>query len=196
MVEKHRLRKACLAERKALGDDEYRRRCNLLHQHFIRWDSNLRASVYHVFLPIVKKREPDTWPLINYLMDHDKKVVVSKSDLNSNLLTHYYLEERSQLQENKWGIPEPTEGIIASTNQIDVVLIPLLTFDGNGHRIGYGKGYYDRFLKDCRSDVLKLGISILSPAQTAFEVEPHDIPMNACITHEQIYRFGKTDAQR
>ena len=72
------------------------------------------------------------------------------------------------------------------TEDIDVVLIPLIVFDENGHRIGYGKGYYDRFLESCRPDTLKVGLSILPPIKEIPEVEAHDIPMDYCIGIDQV----------
>ena len=92
----------------------------------------------------------------------------------------------------KWGIPEPIEGESAATEDIDVVLIPLIVFDENGHRIGYGKGYYDRFLESCRPDTLKVGLSILPPIKEIPEVEAHDIPMDYCILFKAVMKFKES----
>ncbi|MEL7144942.1 MAG: 5-formyltetrahydrofolate cyclo-ligase [Bacteroidota bacterium] len=190
MKDKQSLRIAALEKRRMLTEEEYRSRCLGVRQHFEAWqEAHQEASTFHCFLPIVKNKEPDTWPIIDLLRSQGKKIVVSKSDLTTNLLTHYCLEDRSQLQVNKWGIPEPVQGKPAEVADLDVILIPLLTFDEAGHRIGYGKGYYDRFLEGCRPDVLKVGISIFPPSDSLFDADPHDIAMDYCITHQRVYQF-------
>lgn len=191
MIDKQTLRTSFLAQRKELSNLEYQRRCLELQGFFRYWQGTRFVETIHCFLPIVKNKEPDTWPVIDMLMQREKQVVISKSDLITNVLTHYYYESPAQLQENKWGIPEPVDGREAKVQDLDMVLIPLLAFDLSGHRIGYGKGYYDRFLADCRPDVIKVGVSILPPAQTTFDVDPHDIAMDYCITHERVYDFKK-----
>ena len=77
-------------------------------------------------------------------------------------LQHYILEEDTLLQCNAYGIPEPVTGKLLNPQKIDVVFVPLLAFDTTGQRVGYGKGYYDRFLKSCKPTVVSVGLSFLS----------------------------------
>lgn len=147
----------------------------------------------HTFLPILEKREPNTFLLIDYIKANypNTKIVVPKSDLQKNIMTHYVLGEQA-LMKNKWGIVEP-EG---STNQvavglIDAVLLPLLSFDMEGNRVGYGKGYYDRFLSECRPDIRKIGLSLFDPVDKIIDREAHDIPLDSCVTPEKIWVFSK-----
>ena len=60
------------------------------------------------------------------------------------------------IEENKWKIPEPLNGIVFDIKQLDVVFVPLVVFDLLGHRIGYGNGFYDRFLAQCLPETLKI----------------------------------------
>lgn len=188
-LDKQSLRKAGLAQRKALSADVYAKRNEDILRHFIEFVESIDASVYHCFLPITKNAEVNTWPLIDFLKASDKKIVVSRSDLNSNLLTNYYFEGKDQLVVNHWGIPEPVDGTVAESESIDLVLIPLLVFDESGNRIGYGKGYYDRFLESCRSDTIKLGLSLLPPVKQIPDVEAHDVAMDFCISPERLWEF-------
>jgi 5-formyltetrahydrofolate cyclo-ligase len=69
-----------------------------------------------------------------------------------------------------------------------MILVPLLTFDLLGHRIGYGKGYYDRFLKLCRPTAQKIGISLFDP-EDQLPAEDYDIKLTQVITPSQFYSF-------
>lgn len=88
-----------------------------------------------------------------------------------------------------WGITEPVGGAVVKPTDFDIVLIPLLAFDKNGHRVGYGKGFYDRYLVNCRPDCLKIGISLFDPVDLIAEVESHDIPLDIAICPAKLYDF-------
>jgi 5-formyltetrahydrofolate cyclo-ligase len=94
-----------------------------------------------------------------------------------------------QFANSPWGIPEPVGGRIVEPAEFDVVLIPLLAFDAKGHRVGYGKGFYDRYLVKCRPDCLKIGISLFDPVDHIEEVESHDIPLDIAICPAKLYDF-------
>ena len=88
-----------------------------------------------------------------------------------------------------WGIPEPVGGVVLNPSDFDIVLIPLLAFDLAGNRVGYGKGFYDRFLLNCRPDCLKIGISLFDPVTLIQDVEGHDIRLDIAISPAQLYDF-------
>jgi len=145
----------------------------------------------HIFLPIRKFKEPNTiklesWLRMTYPETH---LVISKSDPKTNQMEHYVWEKDHMLELNKWGIKEPQGGEIILPHQLDAVIIPLLAFDKRGNRIGYGKGFYDRFLAVCRPDCLKIGLSFFEPVNKIDNVDPTDIPLNYCITSQKIWKF-------
>ena len=147
------------------------------------------ASYYHVFLAIESQKEVNTDFILNILSGKDKHIILSKSDFSTFKLTHYLLTDSTKIKLNHYNIPEPIDGIIIDTKQIEVVFIPLLTFDQNGHRVGYGKGFYDRFLAACSSETIKIGLSFFE-AETLIEgVLESDIPLDFCVTPHTIYRF-------
>ena len=90
---------------------------------------------------------------------------------------------------NKFGIDEPIEGIDMFPTEIDLVIVPLLSFDKKGHRVGYGKGYYDRFLKQCRKDCLKIGFSYFDPVDLIEDFNKFDIKMDYVVTPQTVYKF-------
>jgi len=153
----------------------------------------LNPKIIHIFLPILRQNEVNTWPIIHRLWQDFPQIclTVSVTDLTTNRLLHYQITPETPLRENRWGIPEPvaTERQIVSSHVIDAVLVPLLVFDERGHRVGYGGGFYDRFLAECRPDCLKIGLSLFEPVEQIDDVEPTDIRLNSYLTPEQIYIF-------
>ncbi|MGB3776111.1 MAG: 5-formyltetrahydrofolate cyclo-ligase [Leeuwenhoekiella sp.] len=145
-------------------------------------------SFYHIFLPIERLREVNTEYLLNILNGKDKNIVLGKVNTSGIELTNFLLTDNTTLKKNTWGIPEPQDGIEVDVNQLDVVFVPLLAFDIRGNRLGYGKGYYDNFLKKCRPDCLKIGVSFFDAIEK-IPALPHDIALNACITADKIYQF-------
>ena len=99
------------------------------------------------------------------------------------------MAQATEFSNSEWGIPEPVEGYVLEPTDLDIVLIPLLAFDLNGNRVGYGKGFYDRYLLNCRPDCLKIGISLFDPVEGIEDVESHDIPLDMAICPAKLYDF-------
>lgn len=146
-------------------------------------------TYYHLFLSISEKREVDTQAILHILQGKDKNVVLSKANFDSGALTNYLLTDATVIKVNDWGIPEPVEGIEIPAEKIEVVFIPLLVFDEKGNRIGYGKGFYDRFLARCSPAVIKVGLSFFDAEKVIADIDPLDVPLDYCITPEKIYEF-------
>ncbi|GGD78467.1 5-formyltetrahydrofolate cyclo-ligase [Maribacter cobaltidurans] len=142
---------------------------------------------YHIFLPILSKQEIDTINLLSILQGKDKNIVVPKVENDS--LEHYLLTDNTKFKNSAWGVPEPVNGIQIEPNNIDVIFIPLLAFDENGNRVGYGKGFYDKFIACCKPEVLKVGLSFFEAEKRISGVLPTDIPLDYCVTPEKIYSF-------
>ena len=151
------------------------------------WDK----SIYHLFMASEQNNEIDTALLLSVLQGKDKQAVIPKI-LDGYELEHYLLVDQTPLKINRWGIPEPMSGIKINPDQIDVIFVPLIIFDLEGHRIGYGKGYYDRFLAKCRKETIKVGLSYFDPIEKIEDIKSHDIPINFGITRDRIYEFSST----
>ena len=143
---------------------------------------------YHIFLPIKKKQEIDTINMISILQGKDKNIIVPKI-CGSNRLAHYLLTDNTLFKTNTWGVPEPVDGIIVEPKKIDVVFLPLLAFDEKGNRVGYGKGFYDQFLNECRPNVLKIGLSLFEAETLVDDTNSNDVPLDFCITPKKNYSF-------
>ena len=151
------------------------------------WD----FEYYHIYLPIHKFKEVDTSFLLHILQGKDKHVIISKSDFSDYSMQHFLLTDATKIIVNKFGIPEPEKGIAISEEKLDVVFIPLLAADLNGNRVGYGKGFYDRFLEKCRPDVLKVGLSFFDPLKKLTETNSTDISLDFLVTSQDIYDFKR-----
>lgn len=95
----------------------------------------------------------------------------------------------NQWELDPFGIESPTTFSVLSPLIIDLIFIPLLTFDIKGYRVGYGKGMYDKFIMQCRADVQKIGISYFEPVLTISDIHSNDIKMDMCICPDKIYTF-------
>ncbi|HWR94063.1 MAG TPA: 5-formyltetrahydrofolate cyclo-ligase [Flavobacterium sp.] len=150
------------------------------------WDK----TYYHTFLSITSLKEINTEYLLHLLAGKDKEIVVSKCDLSSTNMTHYLLTDNTALNVNKYNIPEPVNGLEVPAAKIEVVFIPLLAFDKKGNRVGYGKGYYDVFLSECKPDVLKIGLSFFEAEEVITDAYANDIPLDYCVTPNGVYKFN------
>ena len=183
---KSAIRKQALQQRTALAENEFLELNQLILAQFKTLDFAGIKSI-HIFLPIVKKREPDTFLLIDWLQENhpDIHIVVPKSNFEDYSMSHHpYSKE--DLKENFYQIPEPQTSELFN-GKIDMVLVPLLAFDQKGYRVGYGKGFYDRFLSGI--EAVKVGISLFGPVEKISDVHSEDIRLDFCITPAQVYKW-------
>ena len=145
---------------------------------------------YHVFLTIQHQKEINTEYILHILQGKDKNIIVPKVIENSSQMNHYLLQDHTVLKPSSYGVPEPISGIKINPQEVDVVFIPLLAYDIYGNRVGYGKGYYDRFLVQCNKNALFIGLSFFEPEEH-IEVYTNDIALDYCITPLNIYTFKK-----
>ncbi|SFC93515.1 5-formyltetrahydrofolate cyclo-ligase [Algibacter pectinivorans] len=146
-------------------------------------------SFYHIFLAIAEQKEVNTDYILNILAGKDKNILISKSDFKTGGMTHFLLTDNTVIKKNKYNIPEPIDGIEITNNKIEVVFIPLLAFDKQGNRVGYGKGFYDRFLADCNPETIKIGLSFFEAETEITDVFDGDIALDYCVTPKRVYRF-------
>ncbi|MGM0581484.1 MAG: 5-formyltetrahydrofolate cyclo-ligase [Bacteroidota bacterium] len=183
-MDKNTLRKVYLEKRRFLSEAEYERRNQLLYHRLIEFQEVHNFRSIHTYIPIKKNKEPDTFPFIQYIWSNQPKVdvVTAISDLNTPVLSHVQIKEHTTFLENKWGIPEPQDGDSYAIENIECVLVPMVVGSKNGHRIGYGKGYYDRFLQKCKSNTIFVGVTLGPLLEGNLYANHYDIPMHSMIT--------------
>ncbi|MBZ4043396.1 5-formyltetrahydrofolate cyclo-ligase [Flavobacterium hibisci] len=149
------------------------------------WDK----TYYHVFLPIEEQKEVNTEFILHLLSGKDKEIVISKSDFDTRIMSHFLLTDNTKIRKNEYNIPEPVNGLPVPSQTIEVVFVPLLAFDVFGNRIGYGKGFYDKFLAECKPETIKIGLSFFEAVAQIDDVFESDIKLDYCVTPEKVYRF-------
>lgn len=189
MVNKDTLRSTYLEKRLTLSDEELDKRNRFIFKRMIDNLDLEKVSHMHVFLPISEKKEVNTWLLIHHIRSrHPDMTLYTSRSLRSGELEHFILEEDTRLLVNKWGIPEPAEAAPLVPRALDLIIVPLIIFDKTGHRIGYGKGYYDRFLAHY-PEALKVGVSLSPPLDNINFAEERDIALDRCLTPYADYQF-------
>ena len=149
------------------------------------WDK----QVFHSFLSITSFGEVDTSYLIRLLQEREKTLVVSRTLIETVRMEHFLYDPNQIEANNKWHIPEPQGGIPIKSEEIEVVFVPLLAYDTAGNRIGYGKGFYDNFLGECKADTLKIGLSFFPAEPLIEDVREGDIPLDYVVTPERVFKF-------
>lgn len=144
---------------------------------------------FHVFLPIEHQKEIDTQYILHVLHGKDKNVILSQSNFEDLSMKHFLLDDQITIKTNEWGIPEPINGIPIADELIDVVFVPLLAYDLKGHRVGYGKGFYDRFLSKCRKDVITIGLSFYAPEIQIDDASEWDVQLHYIVSPNEITKI-------
>lgn len=187
-MEKEALRREYLRKRSQLKSADIK---SYSEQIFSAIKSNFRLNkkTVHIFLPISKFNEIKTEHFIEFLFELKCTVATSITLFSPLKLSHCIINEKTSYEMDKFGIPCPIDGISISEDKIDVVIIPLLTFDNKGMRVGYGKGLYDRFLSQCNPNCIKIGVSFFEPTTNISGINDLDIPLDYCATPSKIYEF-------
>ncbi len=190
-MEKAELRRIYKGKRQFLGEEKVEDLSNRIKTRLLDFlKKNPALNHIHIFLPIELFIEVNTLPLLQDLFQLGKTTY--SSSLNpgkKNKMKTVQLNPDTVFQIDAWGIPVPVNPTFVDPDPIQLVLVPLLAFDRKGYRLGYGKGYYDIFLSGLDKDVIKVGLSFFPPEEK-LPIEDHDVPLNFCITPQEIFAFG------
>ncbi|PKR80589.1 5-formyltetrahydrofolate cyclo-ligase [Brumimicrobium salinarum] len=183
---KDEIRNHYRALRKELSPEQCIYYSQQITNNFLRaW--NFNNQLIHCFLPIHRLKEVDTVPLIKRLK-RNNKICIPVSNFDKNNMTHKLLNEHTQFQDNAYGIPEPVSGEDVNVEDIQVVIIPLLAADQHGNRLGYGKGFYDRFLTQCSPDTVLIGLTMFDIHEDLEDMGAHDVPLHYVVTPKGIIK--------
>ncbi|MGI8811942.1 MAG: 5-formyltetrahydrofolate cyclo-ligase [Pyrinomonadaceae bacterium] len=186
---KAELRKSYLAKQQALPPAMRIGESSRISEAFFRNFDLSGVRCLHCFVPIKKFNEVDTAPILDRLWSDfpDMRIAVPRIRSGENVMDAVAFDRTTSLQTNPWGIDEPAKGEAIDNASIDLVLVPAVCFDIRGHRVGYGKGFYDRFLASTRPGCQKIGLSFFEPAQTIDDIGRHDVSVDRIVTPKTVY---------
>lgn len=187
-MDKKELRLKYKEARQQLSDDAIESKSLAIANRLLQLDV-WKHTYFHLFLTIGKHKEIETEFILQILAGKDKEIVVAKSDFETLTMTHFLLTDNTKFAVNEYGIPEPVDGLEVPIKKIEVVFVPLLAYDKQGNRVGYGKGFYDKFLSECQPETIKIGLSFFEPEEQIEGIFEGDIRLDYCITPETIYAF-------
>ena len=150
------------------------------------------AQTFHIFLPIEKNNEINTYPIIDWLFQQHKNVVFPL--VVGDDMINCEVKKGFETQLNSLQIPEPIHYKEIDSTEIDVILIPLFVADKKGNRVGYGKGFYDQLFSQLSSITKKIGVNFFNPDENIDDLWENDIPLDYLVTPEDILSF-KTGAK-
>lgn len=143
------------------------------------------------YWPIEQNHEPNTHLFTDYLEFQNPELIICYPKTNSGDETMQSVQtnDDTRFRKNKYDLYEPEDGVVVNPAGIDMIFVPLLSFDKNGFRAGYGRGFYDRYLSKCRSECLKIGFSYFEPLDAIDDTNEFDVPLDLCVTPTSVYVF-------
>lgn len=187
---KNQLRTAYKIKRNAISDSEKLKLDDLLLIQFQQFDF-LNIQTLLSFWPMEHHAEPNVELMARFLRIMVPKIKIAYPVTNptDHSMQAILTDEDTVFKTNQWGITEPVGTVEIPVKQLDLIFVPLLAFDESGFRIGFGKGYYDRFLENGSPETVKMGFSYFEPVPQISDTNQFDVPLNYCITPQHIYEF-------
>lgn len=187
---KSELRQIFLERRKALSPAERSEKSRQIAEHFFTSTDLSIIKLLHTFIPLEHRQEVDTSLIIHEVWSRSPeiRIAVPRVNFETGEVESLAYTAETELIENAWRLREPGDGELVDPQAIDVILVPLVCFDESGYRVGYGKGFYDRFLKTCRPDCRKVGLGFFPPVDRIDDTHGGDLPLDDFITPARIYR--------
>lgn len=157
---------------------------------FSDWLKTFTFKTFGSYRPIQHLNELNLDIFEKEILSQNKNAIIAYPTVEDDRMNFYTENDVSFFQKNKWNIDEIQNGTLVSAEEFDVIICPLLVCDKKGYRLGYGKGFYDRYLSKVKSNCLKIGIGCFEPIETMPEIYPHDIPLNIYFSPNRVYFFN------
>lgn len=182
-LEKSLLRKKCLKIRKSLTEEQVELKSREIHKKLFHLPEFINAKVIHTYVSIEKMNEVSTREIIQYSFDQQKRIVVPKME-REGVLTHHEINSIDDLEKNNWGVGEPRVANLFPTEKLSIVIVPMVAADYLKNRLGYGMGFYDRFLSSINTYNVGLAYDCLLSKNT-LPVEAFDKKMDVILTESK-----------
>jgi len=186
MAKKRDLRQLFRNKRSKLCSQELSEASIRIFNHIVT-DKLIEGNLVMLYMSSQNLQELPTGTLFSLSDNYD--ICVPKVVRKGGVMEAVMWDKNIATNTNAWGIKEPLSSAYIPPENIDTVVVPLLCFDNAGHRVGFGKGYYDRFLKRCSKNVKTIGLSYFNPVDKISDVEATDVPLDVVVTPQKVYRF-------
>jgi 5-formyltetrahydrofolate cyclo-ligase len=194
-MSKEHLREKYLAQRQAMSASVYHQKNQRVYTHFFREFNMTHYPSLHTYLSCPARKEVDTWRLVHTILVKNPTIVLAVPKLlaGPRQMESRQIAQNTTFQQHSWGVQEPMGGAQIPAAAFLLVVLPVIAFDEQGYRVGYGQGYYDLFLKQCRPDVTKVGLCFEDPLPAIDDLHGYDVPMDYCVTPNQVFRWEHQD---
>jgi 5-formyltetrahydrofolate cyclo-ligase len=189
-MNKELLRKELLHKRNALSLKEIENKSNEIFLKIISTEEYKNATT--IMFYISKGNEVSTIKIIEHAFKNKKEVCVPKTDIIKHILHPIKINAlEGELKKGHFGIHEPLyeEKKVIPLHNINLIVLPGIAFDTNGHRLGWGKGYYDKFLEK-HGKIHKAGLAFEFQILPELPKDKHDIPVNMIVTEERVIKLN------
>ena len=189
---KSELRKAYLERRRSLSKVTHSELSTEIVNRLVNSLNFDSVHALHCYISLEHFGEVETGILFSRVWEMHPQIITTAPRMNrdSGEIESLIYQLDTPTRENSWKIAEPQGLEIVAPEALDLVIVPLLCFDRRGHRVGYGKGFYDRFLQKCRPDCIKAGLSFFAPVDSINDVHDSDVPLDLCVTPGETFRFA------
>jgi 5-formyltetrahydrofolate cyclo-ligase len=181
---KQELREKALAERQQISAREWKSKSELIISSLRHADFYKTAKTVHTYISMNHRREVCTDGLLENLLNAEKKAVVPIINFEDESLTHSQICSLSDLKKNKWGVAEPKHVNPVDVEDLDVIIVPMVAADRAGNRLGYGRGFYDRFLSE--TGATKAGLVFDAFLFDEIPTEEFDEKLDVIISEEEV----------
>lgn len=180
------LRNRFLGVRDNLSRESVLAKSRRITDHLMNLPGYRTATVIHTYVSMVERNEVHTHNFVEKSLGLNKTVLVPKMKTKGEL-TSAAISSLDELAANSWGVPEPQQENDADFSEIDLIIVPMVAGDRQKNRLGYGMGYYDRFLS--KTNACKAGL--LFDCQIydgVLPTEEFDVPLDMLITESGIIK--------
>ncbi len=189
---KQTLKQEIFQKRKSLSKEELKEKSLKIKENLYSLDEFKKAK--NIMFYVSFGSEVGTRDIIKELLaKKERTIVVPYVVENYPILQLSELKNFDWLEVKTFGILEPKELYIREFNyeKLDLVIVPGIVFDKKGHRIGYGHGYYDKFLKTVKKDVKNIGLAFELQVVDEIPEEEHDVPVDCVVTEKRVLKCSK-----
>lgn len=182
--QKKALRATVLKKRSAMDEEQWKLKSDAIIKRLMNETVFLNAETVHTYISMNERREVCTDQLLDHLFQLKKEVLVPITNFKDHSLVHALVSDKTKFEANKWGVREPIKYQPGQLSSVDLVIVPMAAGDLEGNRLGYGKGFYDRFLSQTAAK--KIGLVFDDYLFQEIPAEPFDVKMDLIISEERV----------